>query len=136
MHELIILVLAVNQAIEIWRHSRIMAPLRLRVDIDVPPPLVPEKLHENARNILRCPFCLSFWVGGFVFVSWFIGKSLISEPTDTFQGAVAHMFGWPPIVFILALALSRGANLINDLTWRFNRTPKADRVPIDTESEE
>lgn len=131
--EIVILVLATNQAVEIWRHSAIMAPLRLRVDVDVPPPLVPEKLHTNARNVLRCPFCLSFWVGGFVFVSWYLGRQLVAENPQTIRGAFAHLFGWTPLVFIMALGISRGANIINDLTWRFNRTPKANKIDLQSE---
>lgn len=124
VHELFLLMLATNQAVEIWRHSLIMAPLRLRVDIDVPPPLVPERIHANARRLLRCPFCLSLWVAGFIFVSWYLGKELIAESQDSWRGVAAQFFGWPPIIMIVALGISRGANLINDLTWKFNRTPK------------
>ncbi len=51
--ELVVAALATWQAVEIWRHSNLMAPLRARAE------LREDKLGE----LLGCPFCLSVWVG-------------------------------------------------------------------------
>jgi hypothetical protein len=54
-------------------------------------------------RMLLCPWCCSIWVG------------LIAV------NVIEHQYGsW----LLTALAVSRGANLLNDLTYGFVRTPK------------
>lgn len=127
--EFVILTLASGQAIEIWRHGAIMAPFRMRVDIGVPPPLVPQPLHASAVELLKCPFCLSVWVAAIVYLAQHISGVLIfNNDTQGLARNVGIFLGDMLRVPILALAISRAANLINDLTYPYSRTPGRQRT--------
>lgn len=121
--ELLCLVLAVNQTVEVWRHGRIAAHRRDLVDQGVAPYRLPspirDRLHRSRRlkalstslndfvvDVLSCPWCTSIWVGGAVWCLYTLAGS-------------------PGRLCVMALAISRGANLLNDLTYRFGKTPKA-----------
>jgi len=100
--QLLIWVLAVTQMVEIWHHSVLMA--RLRAEIETRPGFI--------ADLASCPFCLSVWVSLYVVGSWFLAL-LCDEP-------------WRSLLLlpILALAVSRGANLLNDVTHSRCRTPR------------
>jgi hypothetical protein len=95
--DLLILALATNQAVEIYRHSPLLAELRANLESE--PGFV--------GKLAQCNWCMSVWVAAFLAVFW------LSLPA---------LMCWP----IAALAVSRLANLINDYTFGWNRTPQDD----------
>jgi hypothetical protein len=92
-----VLILATTQAIEIFHHGSIMADLRAILQSDG---------DDFIHSLATCMFCLSFWVAIIVVLWWCL------LPWTFFR------------IPIYALAVSRGANLLNDLTHGFSRTPK------------
>ena len=93
---LIVAALATWQIVEIWHHSLLMAPLRSRA----------EMWDNKLGELLSCPFCLSVWVG------------LCCTAGVTF----AAMYGLEYV--IMAFAVSRLANLGNDVFKTYCLTPK------------
>jgi hypothetical protein len=93
--DLVIAALAAWQAIEIWRHGSIFAGLRARLEL----------YHNFWTELLLCPFCLSPWVG-------LVTIMLVRQQ--------AWYATWP----MYALAIARLANLGNDFTYHYSRTPK------------
>lgn len=121
--ELILLFLATNQAVEIWHHGKIMSARRDMVQQGISPFLPPAAIRylihklprgsETAKyvndfvvDLLSCPYCTSVWVAAALFLLY-----QLAGPVGQFCTA--------------ALAVSRGANLLNDLTYSVSRTPKA-----------
>jgi hypothetical protein len=100
----VLLGLAVWQAVEIWHHSELMSPVRMRVDLWA---------DSFLRRLLTCPWCLSVWVGAILGGLWL------------------YLPWWlqPFNLVTLGLAVSRLANISNDLTRGVSRTPKSNRVP-------
>lgn len=89
--------LAAWQAVEVWHHGALFTGARARVE------LWEGGLFGFVRDVLLCPFCLSVWVATL---------------------AVALLWlGWPGFI-VYALAVARLANLGNDLTHRWCRTPR------------
>jgi hypothetical protein len=95
------------QIVEIWQHSALMAPWRQRVEL----------WRNRLGELLRCPFCLSVWV------AWLCCALLLVEPTEPrWQSALAVARG-----VLYGLAVSRLANLGNDLFYSYSRTPRFNR---------
>ena len=111
MTNFVIASLAVWEAVEIWQHSALMAPLRARVDC----------WQGWVGQLLHCPFCLSPWV------------ALVVVLTFEAQAILAPYVPRPAAEWILvpvyALAVARAANVCNDLMHKFTRTPKYDKLP-------
>jgi hypothetical protein len=93
---LLIAALATWQIVEIWHHSLLMAPLRART----------EMWNNKLGELLSCPFCLSVWVG------------LFCTAGVTFAAVYDLEY------VILAFAVSRLANLGNDVFKSYCLTPK------------
>jgi len=113
--ELVIAVAATWQSVEIWRHSYIMATFRAKADL----------LDNWFGYLLKCPFCLSVSVGVIV-------SCVVFAPVPTYTD---NIYLWPFVLigigvklFVTGLAVSRLANLGNDLAYAYCRTPKEDRV--------
>jgi len=100
---LIVASLAVWEIIEIWRHSSLFASWRARVE------LWEGGLHGWLHELLMCAFCLAPWVAFATCVSLHV-----------------------PLLRLLvyAFAVARLANLGNDLTHSFCRTPKFNELDI------
>lgn len=96
--QLVTTALAVWQIVEIWHHSSLFAAWRARVELQ----------SGFTAALLRCPWCLSVWVG----LSY---ASLLS-----IDGNVSRVSG----IICLGLAASRLANLGNDVFHCHNRTPR------------
>ena len=105
MTDLVIAALATWQIVEIWHHSSIMAGPRARV----------ETWSNNIADLLSCPFCLSVWVG---LLS--IALLQLDAPEGTIWAVLVGLLKLP----VWAFAVSRLANLGNDLTKKYCRTPK------------
>ena len=94
IESLIIITLAVTETIEVWQHSSLMAGARART-----------QMWENKiGELLHCPFCLSVWVSLAICVLWELQSPMLQ-------------------LTITAFAVARAANLVNDLTHAYCRTP-------------
>src|SRR5690242_3491560 len=94
---LIVVGLATMQAVEVFRHSTLQPVAELRAWMESQDDwLIPELRH--------CGWCLSIWVALILYLAF-------------------HM----PILCLIvwALAVSRVANMLNDWSYEWNRTPKA-----------
>ena len=113
LDETIVCGLAVWQAVEIWHHSELFLPwrTRLRAWRDKG-----SRVGSFVGRLLLCPFCLSPWVG------WIIALMVLTTPLR-----------W----LIYGLAAARVAQLGNDLTHTWCRTPQfaADDEFIDLDLE-
>jgi hypothetical protein len=94
---IIIAGLATWQIVEIWHHSMLLAPLRSRT----------EMWDNKLGELLGCPFCLSVWIGWFTLTILNVADSRLAFLNILIQG----------------LAVSRLANLGNDVFKSFCRTP-------------
>lgn len=104
--ELVVLALAVWEALEIWHHSSLLANLRDKY----------ENLDGRMGELFRCMFCMAPWTALLAIV--------------IFRGTFFALV-------IYALAVARLANLGNDLTHHWCRTPKIeDLVPPSTDPSE
>ncbi len=140
LSDFIILVLASAQAIEIWRHGSVMAPFRMRVDMGMPIPLIPVRLANHTYQLLKCMFCLSVWVAAIVYMMFHIAQILHAEPIVQegplkIAGEVGQFVGQLMLVPIMALAISRATNLLNDLTYPYTRTPNRGKRESEVEGE-
>ena len=95
--ELLILVLATAQVIEVYPHSSLFAVIRARL----------ESFDNFFGDLFACMFCLSVWVGAGLTV-WFF--CTLAYPA------------WRLPIY--ALAVTRGANILNDVLHKFCRTPR------------
>lgn len=110
--DLIIATLAVWEIIEIWHHSSLFANWRAKV----------ETCTGIIGNLLTCMFCLSVWVS-FLITTLMI-QHLILKQTES---SLVLFFAYLIWVFINGLAVARLANLCNDITHKWCRTPKRDK---------
>jgi hypothetical protein len=111
---LIIAALATWEIIEIWRHSSIMADFRARTEL----------WDNKLGQLVNCPFCLAPWVA-----LWVLVPLLLPEPRLDVQ----TLFYWPSLIgwmgaglwywIVWGFAVARLANLGNDLTHKWCRTP-------------
>jgi len=120
---LLIGALAVWEIVEIWQHSALMAGLRARAEL----------LDGKVGQLLRCGFCLSVWLS-FMVVP-FVMPTHDPVPGDTLSMA------WYAIktaggMVLIAFAVARLANLGNDLTHGWCRTPKANKMELDAAKDE
>lgn len=114
--ELVVAALATWQAVEIWRHGELFADRRDAVEVWVDSPqarglygAVDGWLKWFVGGLLLCPFCLSVWVGWLAVLA-----------------ATGH---WTAQLFVGGLAASRLANLGNDLSRAWCRTPNRNPSP-------
>ena len=94
---LLIATLATWQTVEVIHHGSIFASFRAYIEV----------CNNNfIRKLFSCPFCLSVWVGTF----WAI-----------VLGLADYWFMQPLVYFGYGLAVSRLANLCNDIFYDFSR---------------
>lgn len=99
--DLVFLVLATTQIIEVFHHSSIFAATRGWL----------ENYDNFIGDLFSCMFCLSVWVGAVLTVGYFFAGDYPA---------------WRLPVY--ALAVTRGANLLNDVLYKFCRTPRASKM--------
>lgn len=122
--QLLVAALATWQAVEVWHHSSLFTAARARW----------EARGGFLGDLLGCPWCLSVWVGAAAALlpaaGWWMRVWAERAPGATPGSAADLLCGlmWLPggaaWLFAHALAVSRLANLGNDLTRRWCRTPK------------
>jgi hypothetical protein len=100
---LIVAALATWQAIEVWHHSSLTSGLRARSEAGV----------GFWADLSRCAFCLSNWVGPCCVL-------ILSLAASWWPLAWC---AWPAAIIVHGLAVARLANLGNDLTKAYCRTP-------------
>lgn len=111
---LVVAPLAVWQIIEIWHHSHLMAGLRARTDL----------WEGFFGQLVGCPFCLSPWVSLIVVAALFSGFWLADE-----SGGDQPIVGYCLLSPFLAFAVARLANIGNDLSHSYCRTPRDNGLP-------
>lgn len=144
--DLVVLSLAVWQAVEVWHHSTLFADWRARLEcwpsweeqrwsvlFGACRGLGGDKTHrkwycrhlrreilarEFARDVLLCPWCLSVWAGFVLGAAWFFLPAWLS---------------WLNL-FAVGLAASRAANLGNDCLRRYARTPGRSSLPGESDT--
>ena len=102
--------LAVWQAVEVVHHSDapFFATLRARA----------EASDSVTLSVFLCPWCLSVWIGLiFAFATVYVAKF----PTTILGGLLS--------VGLVGLGASRLANVLNDVTHHWCRTPREDLAP-------
>lgn len=117
---LVLAALATWQAVEVWHHGSLFAGWR--ANLQAWP-------HERGvwawlRDLLTCPFCTSVWAG---FVTAAVLATGVPEGDAWYETAGAAVLGTLKL-FCYGLAISRLANLANDLTHGVCRTPGRDTV--------
>lgn len=113
MTDLLVLGLAVWQAVETWRHGSIFFRPRQFFREQRRHPVY---WRRWSGELLSCPFCLPHWVALIFVIGWFCD--------------------WTPAkLAIWALAATRLAQLGNDLTHEWNRSPPRDPEPEDEQYE-
>lgn len=118
--ELAVWALATWQAVEVWHHSALMAGPRAFV----------EARGGWWARLTGCPFCLSVWVGFFVIAVW---RYPLPDGDELWQQAAWLFVGFSKLV-ILALAVSRLANLGNDLVGDRCRTPRENEPDLNDDT--
>lgn len=106
--DLIVAALAVWQVVEVWHHGAIFDDWQAQVE------LWRGGFNGWAGQMLTCPWCTSIWIG-FLVCGNLMLAAMVSAPWIAF--------------FPYALAASRLANLGNDLSHAWCRTPKATDLP-------
>jgi len=110
---LILLILSVQQAVEVVHHGMFpgLPGLRRRAEKLWQPGVVLTTWWEVPLKAVACPWCLSLWVAG-----------ALSVPAAIL--AATSFVEFVLLIPLFTLGGSRGANLINDLTYSGSRTPK------------
>lgn len=102
--DLIIAVLATSAIVEVFRHSHLLS--EWRVYWNTTP-------HFCSR-LLRCGFCLSYWAAGAVVIG-------LMGPATAWPQCRASQLAY---LVAAALAAARAAQLLNDLTHAWSRSPR------------
>lgn len=106
--DFLILVFAVWQIVETYRHGSLFDELRATIEI-----------YEGFwAELLSCMFCLSHWVAGGCVLMYMLSTSVQTDYVTI--NAMFAVSRW----FMLALAVTRGAQLLNDVFHDISRTPK------------
>jgi hypothetical protein len=115
---LVVAALAAWQAVEVWHHGSVFDRARARLELKT----------GFWVDLLQCPFCLSVWVGMVTVLTVHPGDTV---PPLVDLGWVSRALSWVVSQFILllwwvvhGLAVARLANLGNDLTHHWCRTPR------------
>lgn len=116
--ELVVGALATWQIVEVWRHSALLAGWRARVEL----------LEGRVGEMLRCPFCLSVWVGfvvalvvvpevhGFPMTPEELGRSLFSLVMLVLAAGISV----PAAVLLIRLVTTApGAFRASGVTWPY-----------------
>lgn len=99
--DILIASMATWQAVEVWRHGSIFASARATAQAWT----VATGVRGWLGRLLSCPFCLSVWVALATVLLWTVGH-------------------YPGQILVATLAAARLANVGNDLTHPWCRTPR------------
>lgn len=107
--QIVMVLLAACQITEVVRHGALFQSARARI----------ESLGPFFSDAINCGFCFSHWAAALATLL-LVGHHLIRPilPVDPFLCALV----W--------LSTTRGANLLNDLTRKWSRTPRRDGAPF------
>lgn len=117
---LVLAALAAWQAVEVWQHGSIFATQREEVRA-----WPSEGVYGFFRELLDCPFCQSVWAGT---------AAAAVVAADLPSGEAWYAWAAFPVLgllklFVYGLAVSRLANLANDVTYKVSRTPNQSKLP-------
>jgi hypothetical protein len=113
--DFVVLILATNQVIETFHHGSIFASLRARAELG----------GGRLAELLVCMFCLSHWAA-LALVGWFFVSLVWIEDLGWFALAT-----WP----VYGFAITRAAQILNDLVRPYSRTPRPDLGDFDFEGD-
>lgn len=106
--QIVMVLMAACQITETARHGALFQPLRARL----------ESCSAFLNDAINCGFCFSHWAAALA-VLLLVGHHLWPiTPVDPF------------LCTLVWLSATRGANLLNDLTKKWSRTPARDDVPL------
>lgn len=105
LFDVIVAGLAVWQVVEVWHHSELSLGARRKAKAAV---AGASGARAFVLKLISCPFCLSHWVAGIACLLLLLGEQ------------VSPWFSYLVWIF----AATRVANLGNDLSYYYNRTPK------------
>ena len=110
--QLIVLSLATSHVLEVWRHGKILQDWRAWMET--------QPLGSFVSEAALCTFCFGLWV------AWALVFLFYTEtPLEEFKKyPPLYIFVLLQRAFVIGLAVARAANLINDLTYGYCRTPK------------
>lgn len=100
--ELLILALAVHQAVNVYRYSSLFAEFRQAREIGQPIAVLPESWQDKVRELLLCPWCMSVHVALVLALLFWVGSLSVVL--------------WPLRLVVYALAVSQVANLLHVFT--------------------
>lgn len=114
----IVVAFATWHAVEVFHHSTLFAGIRAEIEGWEADNMAMEPNSSGVNKVvcrlmlwilelLQCPFCLSLWTAWVVWIVWQLPG-----------------VGW----LVAGLAAARGANLLNDLTHQWCRTPGSRNV--------
>jgi hypothetical protein len=100
---------AVWQIVEVWHHGSLFRNARDVLSVLY---IAPSswKITRWFAHVMLCPWCLSIYTALAVVVYYILAKML---------------FGVIGLIPVYALAISRIANVFNDLAYPYTRTPKS-----------
>jgi hypothetical protein len=111
--DLTVAALATWQAVEVWHHGSLFAGWRAWV----------EAKDGWLAELTLCPFCFSVWTAAAVLLALWPDRP--EGALDTSAGVALGVVLWTAArLFVYALAVSRLANVANDLTHARCRTPR------------
>jgi uncharacterized membrane protein len=99
-----VVTLATCQVLELWRHGSIFAGARARLELYT----------GLLSQLLLCTFCLTTYVAMLITV---VGVVIPRVYPDTWVATFCFYT-------VFGLAAARSANLINDITHAYSRTPR------------
>jgi hypothetical protein len=121
--QLFILALATWESIEIWRHSELTAEARAYVEVAG---------NEFIKALARCAFCMAPWEAWVIIVAVDSSPWLLAwQDNGTYTYYIMRGVGYLLRTLILGLAVARLANLGNDLTHQWCRTPHDNKLNLD-----
>jgi hypothetical protein len=109
--QLVLAIVSTCQLTETFRHSSLLRGLRAWVESRGP----------FWEELVGCGFCFSHWAAA-IAVLLLSGHWIVSSAGLAFS---------PFLVIMLWLSAIRGANLLNDLTKQWSRSPSGDDIEID-----
>ncbi len=108
--DLCVMILAANHLTLLTRESEIFAGVRAWL----------EATDTLPGRAIGCAFCWSHWASAAVLALWGIHHVIM-----WFAGV--DLIAWPTVML---LAVVRGANLLHDLTRKYDRTPRHDDLGL------
>lgn len=107
--QLVLVIVSACQLTETFRHGSIFSRLRAWL----------ENRGPFWEGLVTCGFCFSHWAAAIAILLFLLHNLMLAK------GYILNPF----FLILLWLTAIRGANLLNDLTKKWSRSPSSDRIP-------